>query len=296
MNTYDSYAAAKIAMPGMEVFYSDKVKHFESAKENGEIGRCGPFLDLKIWTKCNPADHCSTLAEFLASGYELSKGDRIVDIDGNFNEVMLADLEWANKPHRQTDHKIFILSAAAIGGGSKIPEKKESEVADIDFEFGRKIGATHYCVNIKLITWYRKDGDCWDYTHIDHNYEWFNCAVDIPAGVPIPIPAKPKRTKVEYVPVTFESTIGNVDGDVMIESDLYFQWSESNVVPVSEVTGRDLIMNRHKLVRRIETEISERDEWIEAAIAAGDLNDTPANRKMLGKVYDAGLAFNPNGN
>ena len=73
---------------------------------------------------------------------------------------------------------------------------------------------------------------------------------------------KPKRVKVEYVKVDFEKTIEMIDGDFCIHSDLFFMWSETNVVPINQVTGKDLILNRHKLCRRIETPI----EWWEDAV------------------------------
>lgn len=59
--------------------------------------------------------------------------------------------------------------------------------------------------------------------------------------------------------VDFDKTILTIDGDICIESDLYFAWSNKNIVPVSDVTGRDLLMNRHKLCRRAETKQQRED-------------------------------------
>lgn len=72
-----------------------------------------------------------------------------------------------------------------------------------------------------------------------------------------------KRTKVEYVSVKFEETMGMFGDEIEIESDLFFQWSENNVVHVSEISGKDLIMNRHKLIRRTETPMTEQEEFID---------------------------------
>lgn len=74
-----------------------------------------------------------------------------------------------------------------------------------------------------------------------------------------------------FIPVEFGDTISIVDGDRMIDADLYFAWSNKNIVPISDVTGRDLVMNRHKLCKRkrkpeTEAERKERErlEAIEA--------------------------------
>jgi len=61
----------------------------------------------------------------------------------------------------------------------------------------------------------------------------------------------------KYEQVSFDSTISSIDDDICIESDLYFAWSHSNIVHVSEISGKDLLMNRHKLCRKIEPEVQE---------------------------------------
>ena len=64
---------------------------------------------------------------------------------------------------------------------------------------------------------------------------------------------KPK-TKVEYVRVELAKLGGyNVQ-------DLFFHWSESNIVNIKEVTASDMLINQHKLRLKVETEVTWKDE------------------------------------
>ncbi len=77
--------------------------------------------------ECNPSDHCSTLADFLAAGYELVRDDWVLGLDGNASTVTSPTFM---NIRLEDDKNRFILSAKALNGGSKIPEKKESEVKE----------------------------------------------------------------------------------------------------------------------------------------------------------------------
>lgn len=88
------------------------------------------------------------------------------------------------------------------------------------------------------------------------------------------------HTKTKYVKCEFSDTMGMIDGDICIDSDLYFEWSSKHVVPISEVSARDLIMNRHKLVRKAEKEIDWREEVNDYMHGRGDGNGCKYTGKM----------------
>lgn len=88
--------------------------------------------------------------------------------------------------------------------------------------------------------------------------------------------------------VDFDKTILTIDGDICIESDLHFAWSNKNIVPVSDVTGRDLLMNRHKLCKRIESpQQREKREWIEKFAHKVKHVGTMTYKEILGEMYDS---------
>lgn len=99
---------------------------------------------------------------------------------------------------------------------------------------------------------------------------------------------QPTKTH-RYEKVDFEKTIEVIDDEICISSDLYFMWSESNAVPINQVTGRDLVLNRHKLCRRIE--VTERELFIEEACRRCGWEVGSAAASMVGDMFDAGARF-----
>tara|TARA_B100001105_G_scaffold251623_1_gene241697 strand:- start:1571 stop:2146 length:576 start_codon:yes stop_codon:yes gene_type:complete len=75
---------------------------------------------------------------------------------------------------------------------------------------------------------------------------------------------KPKRVKVEYVKVDI-SDVGFSD-----IADLFFMESDGNFVEIGGIDAAKLIADKWKLHRRIETEITERDEFIEKVEAIAE--------------------------
>lgn len=71
--------------------------------------------------------------------------------------------------------------------------------------------------------------------------------------------SKPK-TRTEYEKVDLNDAVKIIDDEMSNESNLYFRCSEGDIVPISQISGCDLIMNRHKLVRKVEKEITWQDE------------------------------------
>jgi hypothetical protein len=100
-----------------------------------------------------------------------------------------------------------------------------------------------------------------------------------------------------YKQVDFSSTLERLDGDTCIDSDLYFAWSNKNIVHISEVSAKELLMNRHKLCKRLETEAErvERERANAMATMIGEFINTKLDESIAGKVakvcaalYDAG--------
>lgn len=66
------------------------------------------------------------------------------------------------------------------------------------------------------------------------------------------ITAMEKQPEYEYLPIEL-SEIGEwVDGSWCYAADLHFEWSRTNIVPISEVSAIELIKNPHKLVQKVE--------------------------------------------
>lgn len=120
MTTYKSYAECRIANPGSEIVTPSidssmpcSMEPIFEVKANHEIGKFA-------WVICNPADHCSSIKEFLEGGYVFSIGDLFLGISGDVTEVE-AIYPQTNKCE-DSDGKRYILSASALNGGCKIPK------------------------------------------------------------------------------------------------------------------------------------------------------------------------------
>ncbi|AUR84293.1 hypothetical protein NVP1052A_64 [Vibrio phage 1.052.A._10N.286.46.C3] len=324
MSTYNTYAEAKIANPECVAIYKNEdANEFSVSMKTGEL-----TITPGRWELCNPADHCSTLAEFLDAGYELVDGDYYL-ANGNVRPIGRGgiNVKDSNSP-RSCDHSIHILSAVAIGGGSKIPENKVSEVTNIDFEFGRKIGATLYNPNAKLAIFYRESGvfeyysNRWGkFRECKNNNKWRaenlkpippaqqkrtkeSAAIETlermgyvwkggelwkPSVGIAPNYIKPKRTEVEYVKV-IESIFDLKDeferGDLYVfNGGNYTECKYDGDVATGFVHA--------KLFRCIETEISERDEFIERMRKFdGKILCARSSDEIWGCLFDDGLRFN----
>lgn len=131
---YKTYAEAKIANPDSEIvttgnnwsmdaglvgiFEALILDEFSDSNEDG-----AHEISDESWVICNPADYCSNLKEFLGAGLVLCCGDIILDESSSVN-IIASRKTLYNKPE-DCDEIIFILSAAALNGGCKIPSKAE---------------------------------------------------------------------------------------------------------------------------------------------------------------------------
>lgn len=111
---YKTYAEAKIANPDCEVFKDGKEFHAVHGLKSSPFG--------KGWLICNPAAYCSTLKEFLEAGFKLVDGDMFIGANCTVVTVV-ADCQSSRV--NALDSNRYILSAAALNGGCKIPAKVE---------------------------------------------------------------------------------------------------------------------------------------------------------------------------
>lgn len=96
------------------------------------------------------------------------------------------------------------------------------------------------------------EGGMW----IAHQYRSKEKEITISDLKPIPQTKEVEWVCVEglkYAQVDFNSTISSTGGETCIDSDLYFAWSNKNIVHISDVSAKDLLMNRHKLCKKVET-------------------------------------------
>lgn len=107
---YKTYAEAKIANPDSDIYITD----------NGFTPVNGEYANP--WVIANASDYCTTLEDYLDAGFELIRGDWVVTLNGIADKVRSVS---AMNGRDFNDGKRYILSAAALSGGCKIPLKAE---------------------------------------------------------------------------------------------------------------------------------------------------------------------------
>ena len=98
---------------------------------------------------------------------------------------------------------------------------------------------------------------------------------------------KPKRIKVEYVKV--EDSIFDLQHD-LVDGNLFYQDTDDSHYPIN--TERQLVywFDLDGVYRKVETEIDERQEFIEAACKVVPTT-AEEDIKVMGKMFDAGCRF-----
>lgn len=119
---YKTYAEAKIANPDCDIF--------SNGEEFGAIKNAPTSHFANAWVICNPADYCSSLKEFFDNDLILVKGDAILEILDGYEGVfkIWTNATSFNEPDDE-DETRYILSAAALNGGCKIPDQKAVQLA-----------------------------------------------------------------------------------------------------------------------------------------------------------------------
>lgn len=124
MTTYKSYAEAKIDNPDSEIVTTGKYWSWHySGQRVGTFEKQGSHtISEDEWVICNPADHCSSLKEFLEAGFKLVEGDKFIGVSGNV--ISVKNYNESNIIN-DIDVNRYILSASTLNGGCKIPAKSE---------------------------------------------------------------------------------------------------------------------------------------------------------------------------
>lgn len=100
------------------------------------------------------------------------------------------------------------------------------------------------------------------------------------------IAAMEKQPEYEYVKIELGEIGEWVDGSWCYASNLYFEWSGSNIVPISEVSAIDLIKNPHKLVQQVElTPERKREKEVEELAKTMWMSDP----KSVAKDFESDL-------
>ena len=221
MKVYDSYAEAKIANPESDI-YERMCVDFATADYVSLVAMCGTG---EGWNKCNPADHCMTVDQFIAEGHRFANGDICLD-DGDVVTVKCR-AEW-DEPS-PGDNERYVLRAAALDVMAQDNEATET----------------------KAVAEYSNE--------------------------------KPKRVKVEFVKV--EDSIFDLQHD-LVDGNLFYQDTDDSHYPIN--TERQLVywFDLAGVYRKVETEIDERQEFIDAAIELIDASKKTDG--LLGAMFDSG--------
>lgn len=129
--SYKTYAEAKIANPDSEIVTTGKnwggtgflIGTFEIKSEEHYLGDSS-------WVICNPADYCSSIKEFLEAGFKFSVDDIYISTDGSASSI--DEIYNVTNNVHSNDAERYILSAAALNGGCKIPAKDEWTIYNND--------------------------------------------------------------------------------------------------------------------------------------------------------------------
>lgn len=218
MTTYNSYEAAKIANPESEIVTTGENWQFEPVLKGKferlvEGGIEPHVLGDCAWVKCNPANHCMTVEQFLKAGHKFSDGDLYMNLGGLVHE--LNDEKINSLMSRNTSNR-YILRAAALE-------------------------------------------------------------------------EKPKRVKVEYVKCEYGDKVSNIVMDFENNAPLYKMVNDEywTIDELDDLFAIILDGGEH-IYRRIETEITERDEFINECIVHGGLRARDGAREVYGNLFDSG--------
>ena len=280
MKTYYTYAEAKIASPEFEVVKSKHTDWFV-VKDFGDVN--------SEWSICNPADHCSTLTDFLEAGYELKSKDSILIGKGIVKYIDSVNDGYYNANDGRNEGSL-ILSAAALNGGSKIPEQKESTVKDIDWSKMPE-GAERYLVSGGDTWWYRsEDGEI--YKHFPGASNWVKSDFISRWEEAKPIPTLRETFVKVDMPIN-DIAKAMIDGEVFYSEDgkKCASWSDGYFC---NNYGLQCILTG-PFHRKTLTPVDHKQGWIEAAHSLMNGLDGQVDIciEHLAAIYDAGLACKP---
>lgn len=278
MTTYNSYEEAKIANPEESVYKVLSNGLFISFDKEAEMIRdVIQGSDAKL---CNPADHCMTVEQFLNAGHKLVGGDAFTGVCGKAL-IVGADIQELGINNRvESDSICFILRAAALEEKPFLQTGEEFEhTKTLNFIYDRMVDVHGENENV-------------DYMHKLKNAIMMVKNRESPCNTAAS-GEEPKRVKVEFVKVEFASdkekaeafiggglryfTHGKVKGDM-----------ERDTIPVTRL---DELLCGNAIYRRIETEMTERDEFVEVIKRLQEdyiLNDNYDTEQFGEFLFDSG--------
>ncbi|AUS01641.1 hypothetical protein NVP1287O_68 [Vibrio phage 1.287.O._10N.286.55.C7] len=263
MTTYNTYQAAKIAMPLACIIHNTEDGYFF-----GMPSREGTTLSDDGCIFAEPQDYCMTVEKFLSDGYKfvegdliLGCGDRVIKVDGS--------IQLWNSPE-DADARNFILSAAALEEDKPLLQTGE------EYEHTK---ALNFIYDRLIIV--HGENQNFDYMHKLKN------AIKLVEGVESPCnqsAAKEKpRTKVEYVKVV--DSIFDLRPDFEA-GDLYISHCDGHYQQILSESSLHLACAQGLLYRRIETPMTEREAFVESATHI--LKSGMSDAEYAGALFDSG--------
>lgn len=107
MKTYNTYQDAKIANPEYDIYIHGGL--FVAEKD---IGQSLHTYKYRGFFKCNPADYCMTVEQFLRCGHKAVEGDWFMIGSGMAEQLIKVGVDTFKLS--SIDHEAFILRAAAL--------------------------------------------------------------------------------------------------------------------------------------------------------------------------------------
>jgi len=293
MTTYNSYAEAKIANPECEIVTETQKcideygldKEFHPVIANGEFANgyeyfhnkgVSPRINDGYFDLCNPADYCMTVEKFLADGHRFVNGDICRD-DGDVVTVKCS-ADW-NEP-QPNDGNRYVLRAAAL--------EKEPELTKENSPQGVISRISNRLHNMSC-----------EYQGSDLGEELEGMACEIWGVLPMISNEEPKQEKPRHVNVEYVKVVDSIF-NLREEFEKYELYSKADII--FDNCGEDGFVSIHseidlakaiqvdQIYRKVETEIDERQEFIEAACKVVPTT-AEEDIKVMGKMFDAGCRF-----
>jgi hypothetical protein len=252
MKTYKTYQEAKIAnpSPGCEIFVCKRksAAYFETFKaiKNPETSHF-----CNGWEICKPADYCMTLGEFLSDGHELEDGDVFLNISNWVVEYIKITHYGVDGDAKRNDERYILRAKALEQKPSEDTGSKWNTGDECEIEMNGELGFYKFGCLVP-------DDRSMAIVFTDNGQMTIpTCRLSKPANTK-ESKQKPKRTKVEFVPIMKESVEAEMLDEVFID--------DAGEVSIRDASVAEFLCKN--LYRRIETEITERDEFIEQYYAA----------------------------
>ena len=281
MTTYNSYAEAKIANPSEDI-YATKISM------GGRVEVFGVYVIIANITSnyyiCEPSKYCMTVEKFLADGHKFVEGDviysrplsKVIPVLSNGEFGVSYPVDGANNPMSSDDNR-FILRAAALGdrltddGEGKAITAKLSE--ESDYDKGMREAMKKIAVS------------CGKKFAVDIGYEELP---DLVESLVNPKKEKPKRVRVGYVKCEYGDKVSNIVMDFENDAPLY-KMVNDEYWTIDELDDLfQLILDDCDIYRKVETEIDERQEFIDECMEHGGLRARDGAREVYGNIFDSG--------